>query len=471
MSLPLPFEDAAAEVLARRLDLLRMACKPGVVYADLFLENTADAVLRAETRRAGQVVPAFDDGQSHTTGLGIRAFNHDQHQVASVADWAPAQWQHAANALAERFATASGSRPDMHLANTITWSTSVSPDAAHTVARDAQQHVLSGMLEMARAGSDGIHRVRATLQTRWQQTLMINTENQALGQRHAAFGVRLDVWDKANIHSWGQAGYQAGFGALAFEGGAQLVRSVLERSSRRATTRAVSNGTWPVVFAGGWAGLWLHEAVGHLLEADALPTNLSPGDAIGAGGLTVYDDPTIPGLRGSFAYDDEGSLAARTLLVDEGKLVNILNDRFYAGLRHEAATGNGRRMHYNDLPMPRMSNLYLAPGTATQDSLIAELKTGLYVLQASDGRVDPTTGKITLRVDDGYWIENGRFSHPIKDVQLTAPRLQLLQNLVGVAATVQEDHGTGICEKAGQRVAVSVNTPAVCIAGLDVVQL
>ena len=407
MSLPLPFEEAAAEVWARRGDLLRPVCKPGVVYADLYLENTSDDVLRAETRRARQVKPAFDSGTSHIAGLGLRAFDNDQHQIIAVAEWMPAQWQDAARSLAGRFAAGSGRHPDVHLADAITWGAPVSPDAAHTVAHEARQHVLAGMLDMARAASSDLQRIQATLQTHWQQTLVVNTQGQALGRQRAAFGVRLDVWDAANIHSWGQTGYQAGFGALAFEGGAQLVRRVLERSSRRATARSVVNGTWPVVFAGGWAGLWLHEAVGHLLEADVLPLNLSPGDTVGVAGLTVYDDPTIPGLRGSFAHDDEGSQAARTLMVREGKLVNVLNDRFYASQRKEAVTGNGRRMHYNDLPIPRMSNLHLAPGTATQDALIAEVKTGLYVLQAGDGRVDPTTGKITLAVHDGYWIENG----------------------------------------------------------------
>ncbi len=470
MALPLSFEDAAAEVLARSKALLHAAQGSGVKYADLFLETSASDTMQAETRRANQFAPAYNKLSNATTGLAIRSFDAAQQELIHVPDWSPGEWMDAAGSLGRKFPRRTGLRSDFRLPDVIQWWTMLPADAAHAVPSDTRQHVLAGMLEMVHTSPE-VLRARATLQVNHRQTLVVNTEAQAIGQQQAAFGVRLDVWDTAGRHTWGQAGYQAGFGELAFEGGAQLVQDVLTRNSRQAEVKPVRAGVWPVVFAGGWPGVWLHETVGHLLEADVLPDHLALGDSIGPAGLTVYDDPGMPAQRGTYAVDDEGCPGKRTLLVEDGKLQQVLNDRFFASRRGEAATGHGRRMHYFHVPAPRMSNLGLASGTVAPRALLDDVREGLYVLRAGAGRVDAATDTVTLDVQDGYWIEKGRLAHPVSDVRITASRFAMLQNLAGVATDVMGDHGTGVCEKAGQLVPVSVNTPTVLITGLALVQL
>lgn len=464
----LPFEHAAAEVLTQSKSLLGKVVDRNILYADLFFESSTSGALRAVTQRANQVTPAFQQSVQEVTGLGLRAFNKTRQHITQVPDWAPAAWQNAAGELGSHFAPATIRNPDFVLPDTIRWGATPAEDAAHAVSREAQQHALAGMLDMVHA-APGVMRAQATLQYSLRHSLLVNTAGQAIGQHQAGFGVRLDLWHAAGSHVWGQMGFGAGFGTFAFEGGAQLVEEVLARSDRRMASRPVKAGTWPVVFAGGWAGLWLHETVGHLLEADVLPEHLKPGAQLGSKYLTVDDDPGLADARGSYVYDDEGNPGQRIRLVTDGKLERVLNDRFSARRRTEKATGHGRRMHYFHMPAPRMSNLMLAAGTASRDALVAEVREGLCVIQASAGRVDADT--VTLHIKEGYWIEKGRFGYPVADVQITVSRFDLLKNLVGVGERVSGDHGTGVCDKAGQIVSVSMQTPAVLIDGLQVMQV
>ncbi|MEM8487149.1 MAG: TldD/PmbA family protein [Bacteroidota bacterium] len=469
MSLPLSFEDATAEVLAQSKLLLHIVQGPGVKYSDLFFEDAVLGAVHAEIQRPAQVTPIHRSVNTATTGVAIRAFDNKQHHVIPVAGWQPAAWTDAAGALKQKFPRNTRSQVDLAVATEINTGNVPPQDAAHAVSAEARQHVLNGMLDMLRGATD-VQRARATLQYQHRRALTINTEGQALEQQRAAFGVRLDVWEMSGWHAWGQAGYETAFGELAFEGGAKLVQEVIARSNRLAKARPVKEGRWPVVFAGGWPGVWLHETAGHMLEADVLPTRLSPGDMIGPAALTVFDDPGLPEQRGTYAFDDEGNRGKRTMLIEAGKMVGVLNDRFFASRRGEALTGHGRRMHYMHLPAPRMSNLCLAAGPATPEALIQDVDEGLYVLQAGAGRIDVATDSVTLEVHDGYWIEKGRLTHPVSGVQITASRFDVLKNISGIANDVTKDHGTGVCEKAGQQVSVSMQTPTVLIRALQLVQ-
>ena len=140
-----------------------------------------------------------------------------------------------------------------------------------------------------------------------------------------------------------------------------------------------------VVLGPGWPGVLLHEAVGHGLEGDFNRKGSSAftgkiGQRVAAKGVTVVDDGTIPGRRGSLSVDDEGNPTQCTPLIEDGILKGYLQDSLNARLMQMPVTGNARRESYASLPMPRMTNTYMLGGKDDPQEIIASIKKGLYAV-------------------------------------------------------------------------------------------
>ncbi|RJL03959.1 metalloprotease TldD [Paracoccus aestuarii] len=232
-------------------------------------------------------------------------------------------------------------------------------------------------------------------------------------------------------------------------------------------------GVMDVVLGPGWPGILLHEAVGHGLEGDFNRKKASAfaglmGQRVAAPGVTVVDDGTIEGRRGSINIDDEGTPPARNVLIDDGILVGYMQDRQNARLMGVEPTGNGRRESFAHVPMPRMTNTYMPGGDADPAAILADLKDGIYAVGFGGGQVDITNGKFVFSCTEAYRVRNGVVGDPIRGATLIGDGATALQQVRAVGDDMALDPGIGNCGKQGQWVPVGVGQPTLMIGGLTV---
>ncbi|TAK42606.1 MAG: metalloprotease TldD, partial [Betaproteobacteria bacterium] len=228
-----------------------------------------------------------------------------------------------------------------------------------------------------------------------------------------------------------------------------------------------------VVLGPGWPGVLLHEAVGHGLEGDFNRKGSSAfcgriGERVAAPGVTVVDDGTLPGRRGSLTVDDEGNPAQRTVLIEDGILRGYLQDSLNARLMKMPLTGNGRRESYAHVTLPRMTNTYMLAGAHDPQEILASVRRGIYAVSFGGGQVDITNGKFVFSASEAWLIEDGRLKHPIKGATLIGNGPDALTRVSMIGNDLQLDTGIGNCGKDGQTVPVGVGQPTLKIEGLTV---
>ncbi len=250
---------------------------------------------------------------------------------------------------------------------------------------------------------------------------------------------------------------------------------VAEQAARRALTlldaREAPSARLPVVVGNGFGGVLLHEAVGHGLEADAVQKRASVyagklGERLAEPFVTAYDDGSRAGEWGSDGVDDEGTPTQRTTVLADGELTSFLYDLLRARKDGVDSTGNGRRESFRHLPLPRMTNTFFAPGEATPEELIAGVERGLYAVSFGGGQVEPATGDFVFGVSEGYLIEGGKVTAPVRGATLVGNGLEALRAIDGIAGDLEI--ATGYCGKGGQTVPAGVGQPHVRIRELTV---
>ncbi|MCC7106109.1 MAG: TldD/PmbA family protein [Chloroflexi bacterium] len=259
-------------------------------------------------------------------------------------------------------------------------------------------------------------------------------------------------------------GGQAGLELLDAPDPETLAGEAAQVAIQMLDARSAPTGPMPVVINHGWGGVLFHEAVGHGLEADHIVTNGSVyagklGTAVAAPIVTLVDDATVRNHRGSFRFDDEGEPGQRTVLVERGVLQGYLTDRKSADTLRLPRSGNGRRQSFRDLPVPRMTNLYIASGSGSPEDLIADTAHGLYVGSLGGGMVEPASGQFVFSVTEGYLIENGRLGAPVRGATISGDAFRVLADIDAVAGDFEMDPGLGNCGKLGQWVPVGVGQP------------
>lgn len=236
---------------------------------------------------------------------------------------------------------------------------------------------------------------------------------------------------------------------------------------------AAPAGTMPVVLGPGWPGVLLHEAVGHGLEGDFNRKGLSAfsgcmGQQVAAKGVTVVDDGTLMDRRGSLTVDDEGTPTQCTTLIEDGVLVNYMQDRLNAKLMGMKPTGNCRRESYAHLPMPRMTNTYMLAGQYSPEEIIRSVKKGLYAVNFGGGQVDITSGQFVFSASEAYLIEDGKVTRPVKGATLIGNGPEVMKKISMVGNDLALDGGIGVCGKDGQSVPVGVGQPTLKIDALTI---
>jgi TldD protein len=251
--------------------------------------------------------------------------------------------------------------------------------------------------------------------------------------------------------------------------------------AREAARQAILNlsatdapaGVMPVVLAGGWPGILLHEAIGHGLEADFNRKKTSAfssliGKRVASDVCTIVDDGTLPFRRGSLNMDDEGTPTKRTVLIERGILRGYITDRLNAKLMGIPLTGNGRRESFQSIPLPRMTNTFMLAGESDPDDIVKSVKKGLYAVSFGGGQVDITNGKFVFSTSEAYLIEDGKITRPVKGATLIGNGPEILTRVSMVGHDLKLDEGIGTCGKDGQSVPVGVGLPTIKVDEITV---
>jgi TldD protein len=245
---------------------------------------------------------------------------------------------------------------------------------------------------------------------------------------------------------------------------------VAQTAARRAITglkaRKAPGGKMGVVLSSEAGGTMIHEAVGHGLEADLAQQNLSVysgklGQTVASPVITVLDDGTIPGKRGSSFFDEEATHTEKTVLIKDGVLKNYMYDRLSAMKDGKKSTGNGRRESYHFRPIPRMSNTMIAPGKTPPDDIIRSLEKGLFVKKMGGGQVNTVNGDFVFEVTEGYLIEKGKVGEPVRGATLTGNGPEVLKSIDMVGTDL--GFAIGTCGKDAQGVPISDAQPTLRI--------
>ncbi|MCK5800950.1 MAG: twin-arginine translocation signal domain-containing protein [Deltaproteobacteria bacterium] len=268
----------------------------------------------------------------------------------------------------------------------------------------------------------------------------------------------------------------AGRAGLEFFSDARLqkvARQVVDRTTVLFEAVPGPVGELPVVLGPGSSGILLHEAIGHGMEADFARKNTTIfadqiGKKIAENFVTIIDDGTQPGLRGSINGDDEGNTSARTTLVENGVLRTFMHDRISAKHFGLAPTGNGRRQSFRHMPIPRMRNTYMLGGPHEREEIIQSVKRGIYAEHFTNGQVKIGPGNYSFYVKNGMLIENGKLTRPIKDINIIGNGPESLRRMTMVAKDFALDEGGWTCGKRGQRVPVGLGMPTVKVSAITI---
>ena len=245
-------------------------------------------------------------------------------------------------------------------------------------------------------------------------------------------------------------GILGGFELFAKYSPEEIARKAAERALLMLEAQPAPAGKLPVVLAAEAGGVMIHEACGHGLEADYVLKETSIytgkfGTKVASELVTVIDDATLIQNHGSFKFDDEGTPAQKTILIENGILKNYLTDRYNAKLLKLKPTGNGRRESFRFKPVPRMTNTFIAPGKTDPKEIIDSIKYGLLVKKMGGGEVNPVNGDFVFEVSEGYLIENGKIKYPVRGAVLTGNGPEVLKQIDMVGSDL--DFMAGVCGK------------------------
>jgi TldD protein len=331
--------------------------------------------------------------------------------------------------------------------------------AAERAARQAAPSVRQAMTVYR----DGV----ATVQT--VNSLGEFTESRRIGTMFAAQVV-------AEAGGVMQTGYETvgacrGFELFAEKSADEIALAAAARAVMMLSARRVAGGRMPVILSSTAGGTMVHEAIGHGLEADLVQNGISVyrgklGQQVASPAVTILDDATIPFARGSFPFDSEGVPAQKTLLVADGILKGYMYDRLTAMKDGCSSTGNGRRESYHAKPIVRMTNTLIAPGTTPPEEIIRTVPHGLFVKKMGGGQVNTVTGDFMFEVAEGYLLENGAISEPVRGATLTGNGPEVLLNILQVGSDL--GFGIGTCGKDGQGVPVADAQPTLLIGEMIV---
>lgn len=449
--------------------LLATALHNGGDLAEIYLENRQSLSL------------SLDDGKLETTtqgsdrGAGVRVFYGDTVAYAYTDDLGEDALLEAARAAA---AAAKGStEPRITLDLTRRQSPLDFPvrKPFDSLPVTEKADLLHRMDSAARGYSPTVRQVQAGYGELRQQVWIYNSDGLWAEDERNMVEFRAAVTTQKNgLLQRASAGFggQMGMELLDENSPTVLALDVAESAVRMLDSRPAPAGEMAVVITNGWGGVLFHEACGHAMEADFVTKGSSAyagkvGQQVASPLVTAIDDGTIPGRRGSFRFDDEGTPSSRTVLIENGILREYMWDLTEARRAGRHSTGNGRRESFRYMPLPRMTNTYIDRGESDPEEIIRSVKKGLFVKRLGGGSADIARGDFVFSVTEGYLIEDGKITAPVRGATLVGNGPEVLKRIDMVGNDLALDAGMGMCGK-GQAARVSVGQPTVRVPLLTV---
>lgn len=464
------FEDHFQISDAERKNLLELALSRGGDFAEVYCEYRVYSFINMEE----DIIK--ETAESISLGLGVRVISGEKTGYGYTNDLSLDSTRKAA-------LTAASIADSDRRASLAGFQRTVLSDDRYPLTQPAHRASLEEKIQLVRRTylscqkvDPRIKKVKVLYQDHAQHVSVANSEGWVA--RDARPQAKLVCAAVAEKDKRKEIGFSGGGGRVGLE----YFRDMLspERIGRDAAEEALllleavpaPAGEMPVVLAPGHAGVLVHEAVGHLLEADFNRKKTSIfwdklGQKVGSPLLTIYDDPTRPSFRGSYNIDDEGTTPSKTLLIDRGVVHSYLQDKLSARLMGLPLTGHGRRQDYTCVPIPRMSNTYVDRGQDDPEEILKSVVKGIYAEKFEGGQVEDS-GKFTFSISAGYLIEGGRLTAPIKQATLIGTNVDILQKIEKVGADLTFGLQTGTCSKEGQEVPVTDGCPTIKISRMTV---
>jgi len=445
-----------------QLELIRKTLSNGGEYADIFVEERKQTALVMDDGRLEKVTGGSE------TGVGIRLIYKGRTSYAYSNDLSQSALMYAAS---ETSRAASGSQFPSTLdlrdiRPSVTLDIKLMPEV---VPLGRKISVVRAANSAARGFDRRVKQVSAVYRDLVQKVQIATSDGFIARDERVYTSVTVHVVAVSGAVL--QTAYESSGGLTGFE---LFEKNDMDELSLKAARRAVMMlsarkapaGRMPVVILSSAGGTMIHEAIGHGLEADLAQQGLSVysgkvGSRVASPLVTVIDDSTLSGRRGSFRFDDEGTPSRETVLVERGMLKNFMYDKLTALKDGAVSTGNGRRESYRHRPIPRMTNTLIAPGDEPPGRIIGSLEKGVLVEKMGGGQVNTVTGDFVFDVQEGYVIEKGLRGEPLRGATLTGNGPRILQSIDMVGNDLGFSIGT--CGKDGQGVPVSDAMPTVRI--------
>jgi TldD protein len=440
------------------------ALSAGGDYADLYFESVASTSIGLDE----SLVKSASHGVS--AGCGIRVVSGERTGYAYTDNLSADRLLHAAKTAA-LIASGPAKQPVVGFKETVA-APSLYPAPAFDMDTDlsAKLDLVTRADRTARAFDTRVTQVRASYSDELRRILIAASDGTFASDTQPL--ARLNVFVLAKEADRTAKGTSGGGGRVEID--FFQTEKTPEHFAREAARQAILQlgaiaapaGEMEVVLGPGWPGVLLHEAVGHGLEADFNRKKTSAfagliGRSVASSKVTVVDNGTMPGRRGSLHVDDEGSATQETVLIENGILKGYLSDKLSARLMNMPHTGNGRRESYQQIPMPRMTNTYMLAGEDAPEDIIRSVKRGLYAVNFGGGSVDITSGKFVFSASEAYLIEDGKVTAPVRDATLIGNGPEALKYVSMVGNDLALDEGVGTCGKDGQSVPVGVGMPTI----------
>jgi TldD protein len=450
--------------------ILEVALSRGGDFAEIYLEHRAFSHINMEE----DIIK--ETAESISLGMGIRVISGDKTGYAYTNSISIEKIKQAALTAASISSESSAQKTAPLSPTPLLHNFYPVIDPAHKSALKDKIFLVRQAYDAAQKFDSKIKKVKASLIDQIQHVRIINSEGLSIAEGRPLIKlVCLAIAEKSEKR---EAGYSGGGGRVGLE--YFKVKLTPEEIGQEAAKESLHlleailppAGEMPVVLAPGHSGVLIHEAVGHLLEADFNRKRTSifwdkMGTQVGKSNLTIYDDPTLPGFRGSYNVDDEGTLPKKTPLIRKGKLVGLLQDRLSSRLMGLPLTGHGRRQDYTCIPIPRMSNTYIDKGEYDPEEILKSVDKGFYALKYQGGQVEDS-GKFTFSVSSGFLIEDGHLTSPVKQATLIGTNIDILNKIEKVGADLQFGFQTGTCGKEGQAAPVTDGCPTLKISRMTV---
>ena len=467
---PLKFEDHFLLSQEDLLKILKLSLSQGGDFSEIFLEYKTYNFVNMEE----DIIK--ETAESISLGLGIRVLSREKTGYGYTNDISPEKVRKAALTAASIASTPGDQKASSLTHSSFSHNYYPVLDSLHKESLEKKISLVKDCYLSAQNLDPKIKKVKVSFTDMIQHVRIVNSEGLDISDvRPLAKLVCLAVAEKTSKR---EAGYSGGGGRVGLEYFTQSFSP--EEIGQDAAHEALDlleaelppAGEMSVVLAPGHSGVLIHEAVGHLLEADFNRKKTSifwnkMGKKVADNRVSIYDDPTIPHFRGSYNVDDEGTLPKKILLIQRGKLTGLLQDRLSARLMKKPPTGHGRRQDYTNIPIPRMSNTYVDRGEYTPEEIMKSVKKGFYAHKFQGGQVEDS-GKFTFSVSSGRLIEDGKLTSPVKQATLIGSNIDILNKIEMIGSDLQFGLQTGTCGKEGQSMPVNDGCPTLKITKMTV---